>query len=266
MRILTLLIGLTLLVSITHADQLQALHKSEYTFYQYYDGKLINGGNCVDTLIGDEVVVQLTDNNFKGRVGDCELLTTAQERYTHDADPFDSKAKAHTIIFESLAPQEQTYGLIIITSEILTKIKKDEPSELVKDMLAKTFAEQYPIVNQYSDSHSLVGKEFLRMGDSYGKYITYSIECWGDGDPGYGYYNVCEHSKNSGSYLLDIENFQSLKVNDGLPLSIDWIFQNKSDLIISGTASNGKSGGVSAAYILKNGSSREIYKKIFEGS
>ena len=119
--------GLIFLASISRADQLQAINKSKYAFYQYYDDKLINGGNCEDTLIGHEFVVRLAAfNNFKGRIGNCDLLTITQEKSVHNAYSLDSKA--HTIIFESLAlePQEQSYGSVIITSEVLTEIKKIE--------------------------------------------------------------------------------------------------------------------------------------------
>ena len=130
--------------------------------------------------------------------------------------------------------------------------------------MANTFYQQYSIVNQYGDSDSVSDVEFLRMGDSYGKYITYSIECWGDGDWAYGYYNVCDHSKNSGTYLLDTDSFQSLKLNKGLPLSINGFFQNNDELIIYGTLSEGKTGVITATYVLKMEYQHKFTKRGFE--
>jgi hypothetical protein len=83
-------------------------------------------------------------NNFKGRIGNCDLLTTTQEKSVHNAYSLDSKA--HTIIFESLAlePQEQSYGSVIITSEVLTEIKKIESNESTKKLWLTLFLSNIP--------------------------------------------------------------------------------------------------------------------------
>lgn len=232
------------------------LFDSNYVLYEVYENFMLEtAGACVDDIVGAKVSVwDIEGNAYSGKVGPCIVIPGAY-KYTHK------------VAIDLPNMKRIPYGGIVIVKPQAKSALT--PKKTTRDSSTKVishFKSHFSVIEERWPKDEEVGKELLRVRQSFGPYVNYDIECWVQGDWDYGYYDVCSNSENAGSYLFSPKSGLTVRITKGLPIRIKWVFETTDELIIIGSVQFGKSGGANQAYLIKNNKSKLIFQSAEEGS
>lgn len=226
---------------------------------------------------GDHIVFDLVyaeDNwcisELKGKKATLWVLRGGIYEVTISGCDSKSKSKGYgtnRIIFGNERPKDKwKLGLVVIKPEIEEGYTGELTDDKDKEMLIEHLGGRYQVIISYPGNSSM-GKDVVRIGESYGDYVNYDIECRGIyNDSDYGYYDVCDSSQVAGSYLYDVSENKSIRIKEGVPLNIYFLFKYKDEVVVYGSTQTSKSTGYDSAYLIKNESVKLIYKGIDTGS